>query len=79
MKQLHSLKNALDEFIHHAETSKDGTEPEYLDKFLSNLKDLRSLCGSMKEFMANMDDDMTDEQIDKALKPMFDKYLETLK
>lgn len=79
MKQLYTLTNALDEFIHHADVTKDGSEPEYLDKFIGNLKDLKNLCVSMKQFKANMSDDLTEEEIEQAIKPMFDKYLDTLK
>lgn len=79
MKQLYTLTNALDEFIHHAEVTKDENDPEYLDKFIGNLKDLKSLCVSMKEFKANMNDSLTEEEIEKAVKAIFEKYLDTLK
>jgi hypothetical protein len=79
MKQLYTLTNALEEFIHHVEVTKDESSPEYLVKFIGNLKDLKTLCVSMKQFKVNMSDDLTEEEIEKAIKPIFDKYLDTLK
>lgn len=81
MIKIHSLANSLEEFIYYAEkTMAENTDsPEFFNRFIQNLKDLKSLCVSLKQFKANMSGDLTEEEIEQAIKPMFDKYLDTLK